>query len=125
MRAFAEDMVQAKLEAAGSALYPKASIDNWTGVRSLIDMANTFITNNLDELIANDNMPADFKSTFKANGDNCIALSALYNQTDREKEMATAGKLEANNAIYDSLIKMLKDGQLIFKDDAILKPQFT
>ena len=125
IRAFAEDMVQAKLEAAGSALYSKASIDNWTGVRSLIDMTNTFITNNVEELIANNNMPADFQATFKANGDNCIALSALYNQTDREKEMATAGKIDANNAIYASLIKMLKDGQLIFQDDAILKPQFT
>jgi hypothetical protein len=42
-----------------------------------------------------------------------------------EKEMATSVKVDANNAVYASAIEMLKDGQLIFKDDVMMKRQFT
>lgn len=125
VRAFDEDMVKAKLEAAGSALYVKASVDNWSAVRSLIDMANIFINNNLEDLTANENMPADFQTTFKADSDNCIALSVLYSRMDMDKQKATGMKIDANNAIYASLIEMLKDGQLVFRDDVIMKKQFT
>ncbi|MGN6803689.1 MAG: carboxypeptidase regulatory-like domain-containing protein [Ginsengibacter sp.] len=124
-KAFDKSMVQAKLDAAGAALYPKASVDNWSSVRSLIDAANTFIANNIDELSANDNMPADFQTAFKTAGDNCIALSVIFAKADMEKEMATSTKVIANNAIYSGVIEMLKDGQQIFKDDAAMKKQFT
>src|SRR5690606_18566209 len=50
-KAFAADLVQAKLEAAGAAFYAKASIDNWSAVRSLIDAANAFIVNNQSDLM--------------------------------------------------------------------------
>ncbi len=124
-KAFSKDLVKTKLEAAGSALYTKASVDNWSAVRSLIDTANTFITNNLDALTANDNMPASFQTVFHEDGTSCIDLSILFAQIDMAKEMATTQKLEANNAIYASVIEMLKDGQQIFKDDAAVKRQFT
>src|SRR5690606_31684887 len=67
-KAFAGDIVQAKLEAAGAAFYEKASAGNWSAVRSLINTANTFIANNLGDLMANENMPADFKTKFQADG---------------------------------------------------------
>jgi hypothetical protein len=124
-KAFDASMVKAKLDAAGAGLYNKASVDNWSAVRSLIDAANTFIANNLEALTASDNMPADFQTAFKAAGDNCIDLSVIFAQIDVEKEMATTQKLDANNAIYAAVIEMLKDGQQIFKDDAAMKRQFT
>jgi hypothetical protein len=124
-KAFEESMVKAKLDAAGAALYIRASLDNWSAVRSLIDTANTFIAGNLDELTANGNMPADFQATFKASGDACIDLSVIYSKANMEKEAATSVKVDANNAIYASAMEMLKDGQQIFKDDAIMKRQFT
>ena len=124
-KAFEESMVKTKLDAAGAALYPRASVDNWSAVRSLIDAANNFIAANLDALMANGNMPADFQTTFKVDGDSCIALSAIYGKVNMEKQMATSTKQNANNAIYANVIEMLKDGQQIFKNDEIMKRQFT
>jgi hypothetical protein len=125
IRAFEASMVKTKLDAAGASLYARASMDNWSAIRSLIDTANTFIAGNLDELTANGNMPTDFQTTFKASGDACIDLSVIYSKANMEKEAATGTKADANNAIYGSVIEMLKDGQQIFKDDAIMKRQFT
>jgi hypothetical protein len=124
-KAFAESMVKTKLDAAGAALYSKASLDNWSAVRNLIDVANTFIANNLAELTANENMPADFQATFNADGDDCIELSVILSTVNMEKEMATSTKVNANSAIYASVMRMLKDGQQIFKDHPAMKKQFT
>ncbi|MGH2647671.1 MAG: carboxypeptidase regulatory-like domain-containing protein [Ginsengibacter sp.] len=124
-KAFDADMVKTKLEAAGSALYAKASVDNWSAVRSLIDTANTFISGNLDALTANNNMPAAFQPSFSEDGTACIELSVIYARVTMEKQMATSVKVDANNVIYASAIEMLKDGQQIFKDDAATKKQFT
>jgi hypothetical protein len=124
-KAFDENIAKTMLQAAGGAFYPKASVDNWSAVRNLIDEANIFITNHLGELTANDNMPADFQASFKAAGDECIALSTVYAEASREKQRATSMKINANNAIYASLVEMLKDGQLVFKADAAMKKQFT
>lgn len=124
-KAFTAGLVLTKLEAAGASLYSKASVDNWSSVRSLIDTANNFIIDNLDALTANANMPADFQTTFKTEGDSCIELSIIFARVNMGKQMATAAKVDANNAIYASVMEMLKDGQQIFKDDASTKKQFT
>ena len=124
-KAFAADMVKTKLEAAGASLYAKASLDNWSAVRNLIDTANGFITNNLEALTANDNMPETFPVTFNEDGVSCIELSVIFAQLNMEKQAATSAKTDANNAIYASVMEMLKDGQQIFKDDAATKKQFT
>ena len=124
-KAFAADIVQAKLDAAGAVFYAKASVDNWSAVRSLIDAANTFVTANLVDLLANNNMPEDFKTKFQTDGDDCIGLSVTFAGVNIEKQMATNVKVEANNGIYASVIEMLKDGQQIFKDNAATKKQFT
>jgi hypothetical protein len=124
-KAYDEKMVKTKLVAAGASTFRKASVDNWTAVRSLIDTANTFIANELNSLTANENMPADFQTTFKTAGDSCIALSVIYTHVNMEKEIATSIKTKANNAVYASLMEMLKDGQQIFKENAEMKKQFT
>ena len=124
-KAFDAAMVKAKLDAAGASYYNKASIDNWSAVRSLIDTANVFITNNLAELKANENMPESFQASFKADGDNCIELSAQFASVNIQKQNATGVKLDANNSIHQSVMEMLKDGQQIFKDDPLMKRKFT
>jgi hypothetical protein len=124
-KAFDEKLVKSKLQAAGASLYPQASADNWSAVRSLIEATNTFIVNNLDALTAAENMPAEFQATFKTGGDNCIAAYVIFSHINMEKETATSIKIDANNAIYASVIEMLKDGQQIFKEDVIMKRKFT
>ena len=122
--AFDEREVKSMLEAAGASYYQKASVDNWTAVRTLIDEATIFIAEHLAELTANDNMPADFQASFKAAGDNCIALSSVYSDATLQKQRTTSLKVAANNAIYSSLTDMLKDGQLVFQDAPATKRQF-
>jgi hypothetical protein len=124
-KAFDASLVKAKLDAAGASYYLKVSVDNWSAVRSLIDTANVFIASNLEDLKANNNMPESFQASFKADGDNCIALSAQFATINIQKQNATGVKLDANNSIYLGVMEMLKDGQQIFKDDPLMKRQFT
>jgi len=123
--AYDKDIVGIKLQAAGDSLYKKATLYNWSAVLSLVDTANTFIANNLDALTANGNMPVSFQTNFRTAGDKCLALSTSFSWVKIHKEMYTQRKINANNAIYASVIEMLKDGQQIFKNDLTLKKQFT
>lgn len=123
-KAFEKNMVEIKMQAAGESLYKRATLHNWSAIHSLVETANTFIANNLDALTANENMPAHFQTTFKSCGESCIALSSRFSGIKINKEMATSTKIDANNAIYASVIEMLKDGQQIFRNDVTIKKQF-
>lgn len=70
-------------------------------------------------------MPPAFQATFKTAGENCIASYVIFSHINMQKETATSIKTAANNAIYASVIEMLKDGQQIFKEDTIMKRKFT
>ena len=123
-KAFDKEMTEIMLEAAGAGLYAKASLCNWSAVRNLTDLANTFIAKNIESLTANENMPASFQARFQSDGENCVSLSTIFCNVDMKKEMFTSARIDANNAIYLSVIEMLKDGQQIFRDNAALKRQF-
>ena len=77
-QAYSKDMAPAMLEGAGASLYKKVSGDNWSAARSLIDAANSFMTQNLDALTDNANMPVTFPALFQSAGDNFVNLSATY-----------------------------------------------
>ena len=123
-KAFDKEMAEIMLEAAGAGLYAKVSLCNWSAVRNLTDLANTFIAKNIESLTANENMPASFQARFQSDGENCVSLSTMFCNVDMKKEMFTSARIDANNAIYLSVIEMLKDGQQIFRDNAALKRQF-
>ena len=123
--AFDKSMISVVLEQAGSTFYKKASLYNWSAVRTMIDEANIFIRNNKEALTANNNMPEDFQTQFAADGDKCLQLSMEFFSLNLEKEKTTYLKIAANNAIYERTIAMLKDGQRIFSDDAVNKRQFV
>ena len=123
--AFDADQVQAQLKIAGGSFYAKASAKNWSAAHSLIDAANTFITTNLDALTANGNMPADFQTTFQADGDTFIAASAAYASVTVAAKQFTGVKNAANEAIYKALVNMLTDGKKIFADNKVAKKQFV
>ena len=124
-KAFDKSMISVLLEEAGGTFYKKASLYNWSALRSMIDEANIFIRNNMQALTANNNMPGDFKTKFAADGDTFLRLSTNFFSANLEKEKATYLKIAANNAIYERTIEMLKDGQRIFSHDAVNKRQFV
>ncbi len=125
VKAYNKSMINIKLEAAGATFYAKASVDNWSCVRSLIEQANNFILANLEELTANDNMPAAFQTTFQNAGEECTELSTIFFGLNLKKQVATSNKINANNNIYARVIEMMKDGQQIFRDNSDAKKQFT
>ena len=63
-QAYTKDMVPSMLDAAGFRFNKNASANNWSAFRSFINAANNFITANLDQLTANNNMPATFPAAF-------------------------------------------------------------
>ncbi|HXS57695.1 MAG TPA: carboxypeptidase-like regulatory domain-containing protein, partial [Hanamia sp.] len=119
-----KDLADAMLQAAGKSLYKKATLYNWSAVRSLADTGNIFIAEHLDALTANGNMPAGFQTTFATAGERCMSLSESFLHIKMDKEAATQKKIDANSAIYRSVIEMLKDGQQIFRNDPAAKRQF-
>ena len=124
-KAYSKDLAPGMLDAAGADLYKKVSSNNWGALTALINAANTVIADNLADLTANNNMPATFQATFQTAGDNCIQLATIFFEADNAKKFVVQNKLAANNAIYESTIEMLKDGQQIFKDNASVKPFFV
>lgn len=124
-QAFPKEVVPYMLEGAGASLYKKVSSDNWSAARSLIDAANNFITQNLSTLTDNENMPVTFPATFQTAGENFVELSVIYFNIDNAKKIIVTQKLEANIAIYESVISMCKDGQNIFNDNAAIKKLFV
>ena len=124
-QAYSKEAAPAMLEGAGASLYRKASANNWSAVRSLIDAANSFIAQNLSTLTDDANMPETFPAIFQTDGDDFVNRSATYFDIDNAKKMAVTQKIDANNAIYESVISMLKDGQQIFKNNVAVKNLFV
>lgn len=123
--AFDADQVQAQVKIAGGNYYAKVSAKSWSAAHSLIDAADTFITNNLDALTANGNMPSDFQTTFQTGGDTFIGASAAYTSVTIAARQFTGEKNAANEAIYQSLVNMLTDGKKVFADNKVAKKQFV
>ncbi len=109
--AFPKAVINDKFQAAGASFYKKAAKNNWSAQSSLINAAITFIEDNLVELNANGNMPADFETTFKEDGKACTDLITKYFGIDTTNRDITFDKIEADNAIFDALTDMLKDAQ--------------
>ena len=123
--AYSKEVAPAMLEGAGASLYKKVSGDNWSSARSLIDAANNFISQNLEALTANANMPETFPALFANSGENFNNLSVVYFDIDNAKKMLVTQKLEANNTICESVMSMCKDGQQIFKNDVAVLNLFV
>ena len=113
------------LKEAGSTFYKKVSAENWTSMRSFEKHANHFIVENFIELTANGNMPTQFRNTFKKDSKTCIMLATKLAKARMDKQEAVNRKIQENNITYQSLVRMLRDGVLIFRNNETIKKQFT
>ena len=122
---FSGPMEKVALDAAGAGKYADASGFDWESVTGLMASGLLFITNNTASLTANGNMPPAFAATFSTTADDFqLALSDFQDQEELKRE-DTQNKLKANNALYDKVIQLCKDGQRIFRDDEALRLQFV
>lgn len=113
------------LEAAGSTHYRNASGDDWESVNQLMVSGIQFVTDNFTELSDGNNMPASF-ATDIANAH--TAFLEMWQSFQDEEELNTIqaqAKVAANNALYDNIIQVCKDGQRIYRDDEARRAQFV
>lgn len=122
--AFPKSEWKARKESAGGNYYKRASEENWEDTVAMNNAMHAFITTNLAALTAGDNMPATFQGDVSADG---AAFLLKYNsfKAKRQTKPATEDKTAANNAIYDDLQKMFKDGTTIYRKNAGKKSLFV
>lgn len=120
-----EDLQKPKLEAAGSTIYRKAAAGNWEIMKGLMLTANTFITNNLAALEADQNMPNSFQGQFDALRGEFNILYDDFTDKTQDQEQETDEKVEENNVIFKTGMGMMGDGQAIYRDNASMADRFT
>lgn len=119
-------MQKPKLQAAGSAYYRQASNEGWEQMQSMLTSASTFIVDNSPALSqGGDNMPAAFPAKFEADKTDFESKYTAYLNASLGSVSSTGNKIAANNAVYDALLKMFADGQIIYRTDAMKKMLFV
>lgn len=123
--AYVADLQKTKTEAAGQNYYLKASSNNWDSVKGLMTSGSTFITANLADLTAADNMPLTFQADFDAAKSDFEKRHQEFLQAEEEATVGADNKVTANNRLHTDLMVMLLDGQEIFKNEEPLYKQFV
>jgi hypothetical protein len=122
--AYPKDLQKSKLEAAGQTYYLKASQENWDATNAILISGQNFISNNLTDLTANDNMPPAFQTQFTNTRTTFNTQHAAFLAAEENTVVAAEQKILANNSIFEEGMKMLLDGQEIFKNEEALLKQF-
>ena len=123
--AYTGEKAKTMIDAAGQQFYKKAAVKVWTSTSSLLSAALPFMVANLADLTANDNMPPAFHTRFKEAKATFDSALAKWKTSDTASYGLTDEKIAANNAIYAQLTAMLSDAQKVFRNDDLLKSQFT
>jgi len=123
--AYTGELLEVKLQQAGSSFYKKASLDNWSSLRQLIHTTQNFMNAEFDTLIANENMPPSFPAKFIDAADKFLETAITFFEAKINRARITSCKIKANNLIYDTLISMMKDAQQIFRYQPEIKMQFV
>ena len=123
--AFAENLQDAKLNAAGQSFYTKANTGNQSAIGNLNDSAIAFIENNEAALKANNNMSATFLADYKAVIDTYNTQRLAYDDSSKTANSTTANNTAANNEIYKKMMAMLADAKIIFKKEPDISEQFS
>jgi hypothetical protein len=125
MKAMPEALAIIAVKAAGSSYYEKAANNSWSNMQSLLNTGVNFIRLNAERLLVNNTTPSTFLTAFASDAKRFITLMDQYYLIESDNCLAARTKVDANNAIYTELIRMLNDAKLIFKKDAALKRQFV
>jgi hypothetical protein len=123
--AYQPSLQKAKNEAAGQNYYATAASENWDDVQGLMTSGFTFITTNLADLTANQNMPATFEADFTTLRSDFNSLHQDFLDKEENAKIQTEEKQLANNNIYSALISMFLDGQEIYKNQPAIKKLFV
>ena len=123
--AFAGNLQEAKLNAAGQSYYAKADTGNKSALGNLNDSAIAFIENNEAALKANNNMSANFLADYQAVIDTYNTQRQAYDDSSQTANTTTANNTTANNEVYKKMMAMLADAKIIFKKEPDIREQFS
>lgn len=123
--AFAPNIVDIQLKAAGYERYEKAAKPNWPETKAMMKSANDFLKANLEKLTANENMDAGFADEFSALVTAFNAKLSAYESSKEAVSVASDAKTDAFNAVYDTIRPMMDFVQKIFRDNEAVRTQFV
>ena len=110
--------------AAGWSHYEE-SVHSWEKLIEMCTMATTYMEEHAGTLKDVGYMPDDFPANFN---EKAQVMADTYHNFLSKIELAmegTAAKIAANNAIYDKIVSLCLDGQVIFKRDEVKRKQFS
>jgi hypothetical protein len=122
---FDEDEWKLMLESAGADYYSKASNRNWEILLQMMESGMEFINEHSIEMTNANMMPINFPSDFNTLKIEVLALYEDFKEKEQKFKQNTAAKINANNAVFDSIMVIMKDGQKIYKEDAAVKDRFV
>jgi hypothetical protein len=122
--AYVEPNYSILIKAAGQPYYTAAYANNWESVTGLMNAGAQFLSDRATELLANENMPANFPERFNAAKDLFATTRKQYLNASTLTSFRTVDKVGANNDVYANLQTMLNDGQEIFRTNVLLRDIF-
>ncbi|MBI1224209.1 MAG: hypothetical protein GC192_03140 [Bacteroidetes bacterium] len=125
MSAYPENLVNIKLMAAGQSLYLKATQENWPATQMMLSAATRFMSNNMDDLTKNDNMPPTFPAEFGVVIANFRQQLSDYEDSKETIMVETQNRITALNDIHRRFMPMMLDGQDIYSDNEAVRKQFV
>lgn len=120
---FPSELQKPKVEAAGYDHYAKAANKNWDQTMLLLTAGQHFIDNNTAALTAG-GMPAAFAADYATAKSAFGDLYIQFTDFEQDEEEGTDAKIVANNAIYQKLISMFEDAQIIYEHNASKRERF-
>ncbi|MCF8258285.1 MAG: carboxypeptidase-like regulatory domain-containing protein [Flavobacteriales bacterium] len=120
-----KDEQKPRLEGAGWKDYAKAAAFNWEYVELLNNQGSIFIGDFEAELLAGNNMPGGFRAQYEAGRSAYATLLGELIDAKQDNPQETKVKMDANNALYDTVMDMFEDGRYIAKGDRPLADRFT
>lgn len=121
---FDAEVLDEMLDEAGHAYYADASNNDWEAVTGMMEAAVNFVAAHGDALLTG-GMVAGFAAELEGAQEALVLkYDAFLQEEERAMELRDE-KIAANNALYAQVMRMCKDGQVIFRLKAALRYQFT
>ncbi len=98
---------------------------NWEVLRTMLQKANTFVTNNTAALLANDNMPVGFPALLTTDKGKIDTHVPEFLNARENAAQGTQEKVIASNEIYAIAISICEDGQHVFANNPAKQKQFV
>lgn len=110
---------------AGAGRIPKVKKDNWTEMTQLMSSVLLFFDNHSPVLLANNNMPAQFETDFRALIAEAKGINNNVNDADTVANEKKDEKIDANNDIFTTVSGALTDMQRMYQDNLEKAKQYT